>query len=157
MSVDRVRDLIDEAREMLAGTIRADHESEAARDLIGRMSDALAAAGVVLPAPSADREKMIDEARRAAKAVFLATDAAVADDLSRILNGLADTLAASAPVDEAKLAEAIDSHEMTVYGADSFSGCRGCGELYVDTGIGIVQWFSAHRARELHKFLEGGE
>ena len=37
-------------------------------------------------------EEKIAEARKAAKAVYLATDGPVADDLARILNGLADAL-----------------------------------------------------------------
>jgi len=36
--------------------------------------------------------ELIKEARKAAAAVYLATDAAVADDLSRIINNLADAL-----------------------------------------------------------------
>lgn len=39
-------------------------------------------------------EKLIEEARRAKTAVYLATDARVADDLSRIIGGLADALEA---------------------------------------------------------------
>lgn len=38
--------------------------------------------------------KLVDEARRAQKAVYLATDKLVADDLSRIIGGLADGLEA---------------------------------------------------------------
>lgn len=39
-----------------------------------------------------DNEKLIAEARRASSAVYLATDAEVASDLSRILRSLADEL-----------------------------------------------------------------
>lgn len=42
-----------------------------------------------------DNEKLIEEARRAETAVYLATDARVADDLSRIIGGLADALEAA--------------------------------------------------------------
>ncbi len=41
-----------------------------------------------------EREALLREARRAQKAVFLATDADVAVDLSRIIRGLADALEA---------------------------------------------------------------
>ena len=40
-------------------------------------------------------QKLVDEARRAQAAVYLATDRAVADDLSRIIAGLADALEAA--------------------------------------------------------------
>lgn len=40
-------------------------------------------------------QKLVDEARRAQKAVYLATDKSVADDLSRIIAGLADALEAA--------------------------------------------------------------
>lgn len=40
-------------------------------------------------------EKLIEEARRAKRAVYLVTDAIVADDLSRIIGGLADALEAA--------------------------------------------------------------
>ena len=42
-----------------------------------------------------DNEKLIEEARRAETAVYLATNASVADDLSRIIGGLADALEAA--------------------------------------------------------------
>jgi hypothetical protein len=42
-----------------------------------------------------ENEKLIEEARRAKRAVYLATDASVADDLSRIIGGLADALEAA--------------------------------------------------------------
>lgn len=42
-----------------------------------------------------EREALIEEARRAKTAVYLATDASVADDLSRIIGGLADALEAA--------------------------------------------------------------
>lgn len=41
-----------------------------------------------------EREALLMEARRAQRAVFLATDADVAEDLSRIIRGLADALEA---------------------------------------------------------------
>lgn len=41
------------------------------------------------------RSVLIEEARRAKTAVYLATDASVADDLSRIIGGLADALEAA--------------------------------------------------------------
>lgn len=42
-----------------------------------------------------DNKKLIEEARRAKQAVYLATDASVADDLSRIIGGAADALEAA--------------------------------------------------------------
>ena len=45
--------------------------------------------------PLSGNEKLIEEARRAKRAVYLATDASVADDLSRIIGGLADALEAA--------------------------------------------------------------
>ena len=40
-------------------------------------------------------QNLMDEARKAQRAVYLATDPAVADDLSRIIGGLADALEAA--------------------------------------------------------------
>jgi len=45
--------------------------------------------------PMNHNEKLIEEARRAKRAVYLATDASVADDLSRIIGSLADALEAA--------------------------------------------------------------
>lgn len=55
-------------------------------------------------------ERLIEEAHRAKAAVYLATDANVADDLSRIIGGLADALEAAAyrPVPQGEPSDAQD-------------------------------------------------
>lgn len=59
-------------------------------------------------------EKLIEKARRAKAAVYLATDASVADDLSRIIGGLADALEAAeqahTPTDDEREAMARAVH-----------------------------------------------
>lgn len=78
-------------------------------------------------------------------------------EADRLISELCDALAAPVPVDEAKLAEVVDSHKMTIYGVHDFAGCAVCGERYVDTGIGILRWFSQHRAHAVAEWLGGGE
>ncbi len=61
-----------------------------------RLAAAILAAGFSrTPAPAPDVQALIDEARRAQFVVYLATDAAVADDISRIIRNLADALEAA--------------------------------------------------------------
>lgn len=54
-------------------------------------------------------QNLVDEARKAQRAVYLATDKEVADDLSRIIGGLADALeAAQRPPVSPEQKEALD-------------------------------------------------
>ncbi len=102
------------------------------------------------PAPSPGREKLIAELRRQAHSAALRHDDVLCNALWEAAKALA------APLDPEKVADFLRPHEMTVYGADRFSGCR-CGEVYVDTGIGIVRWFEEHRARALCEAAKRGE
>lgn len=111
-----------------------------------------------------EHEKLINEARRWPRAQGVEPSRPPVE----VINDLADALAASVEskqngakssqefcFDEVKLAEVMLSHKMTTYGAHNFSGCAGCGERYVDTGIGIVRWFAQHHAHAVAEWLRG--
>lgn len=70
-------------------------------------------------------QKLIDEARKAQRAVYLATEKDVADDLARIIGGLADALEACQP---APMDSDGHSHTWTNNPLIRDHFCIGCGE-----------------------------